>query len=302
MVAIRSLETLKAEAAAESVLKGFGMPGSWTDGKWFGGSAWANLPSGRIVSVMVDPPEGVGYINLPGNGHGKPPADIEEDDFDQTVLEYTDSLPAPANETAGMKITVRGVKFTGPVHLDNWLKVVNGWLVIAKAHRAIIADLLNYGETRYGENYAQAYVIAKELNLSPDTILQWRRVYAKIPYDIRPDNLSYTAARMLAYRPPEQLGSGIEYYLDGHNTDETREHLDAETAPLPDVLLSSDQVAQEPPPPCPICGAAPGRTRCGTCDTDFTDLSWHIHNLNGEVRGFFETGEIGPMMLALKGE
>lgn len=259
---------------------------SWTTDDFFGGSAWAELPNGEIVSVMVSPPDGEPHVKMPPGVFGDNGDDIAQpdapDDFDQDE-------PLPSLDVLGggkVDVDALGATVTGDLSLKEWNSAVGGLMRFGKALPWIVGDLLNYGEAKWGEQYAQVYTVAQTLHLSPNTLNQYKSVAGRVPRSERVEDVSWSCWRMLAARTPEERQTGVEAYIEGRTTEEVKRELDGKPEPVEDEL-----------PPCPVCGAPNVlKTKCPSCGRTFLDVVWWALGLVGEVRGFAQTGEIGQTL------
>ena len=240
------LASLKTEAEEKTGIHNL----TWYDSN---GGAYADLPEGGTVSVLVDPPDGTPHIS--GWGKGWP------DESQEIILQ---DAPLPMAESKVDKGPL-GAVIKGDLTFDEWQAEVEGLFRIGKALPWIVGDLLNYGEAAYGEQYAQALAVAEILDYSVSTIQQWKSVSGRIPMHERTEDVSWSCWRYLAGKTPEERKAGLKAYGDGLNTNEVR-----------DLLEAGDEKEQPKRPPCPICGGETTGTRCKSCAAGYSAVAWHF--------------------------
>ena len=149
----------------------------------------------------------------------------------------TDIIPAisggPFNATAvGLMVPKEKV----PV--EKWLSYGAQLRTIQGAVRWAIGDWLNYGESRYGEMYSQAYTLFGEY--SESSVRNMRRVAEYIPLVRRRTTVSWSAHSEIASLPQVEQ----EQWLDELERGMTRYDLRL-------ALNGSEPVEKEN---CPCCG------------------------------------------------
>jgi len=140
-----------------------------------------------------------------------------------------------------------------------------------KALRWAVGDALLYGEVHYGEDYAQ-YVDL--LGCSENTLRQYRRVAARIPYEERDNEVNWTAYQITAHLDQEVRDELLGQYTSGaiEDTTELRDEVRS---------LSGDAPDDELLPACPQCGGKLTSRRCKGCGLDFPAACRWIHKLLG---------------------
>lgn len=101
---------------------------------------------------------------------------------------YTDEVSwiAPANLT-----------------LEQYISIANTFQQIQKSLAYWYGDLLNEGEQRFGEDFAQAI---PEIGRASETLLKYKQVAARVPREIRQSSLSWTHSMYVAWIEEDQRG------------------------------------------------------------------------------------------------
>lgn len=109
-------------------------------------------------------------------------------------------------------------------------------LALGRAHRTVawmIGDWLNFGEKVHGEKYAQA---AEQINMAPQTLLNYASVSRKIPRERRRAELPFSVHALVAPLEPKQQTLWLEKAVKNDwKREELREHL-RPPEPLPPVV------------------------------------------------------------------
>ena len=124
------------------------------------------------------------------------------------------------------------------IPVEKWLAYGSQLRTIQGAVRWAIGDWLNYGETKYGEMYSQAYTLFGEY--SESSIRNMRRVATYIPLDRRRTTLSWSAHAEIASLPEKEQ----EQWLDELEMGMSRYDLRL-------ALNGSEPVEKHE---CPLCG------------------------------------------------
>jgi hypothetical protein len=269
-----TLTELKTEAADRCG----GADLKWTDSQFFGGSSSAKLDGRGEVSVMVDPPAGQPNIRFLDR-HGKP--------FD--IAPAVETAIVPVQEDAPVAFSHIQVDDVGVVSIDKeatfetLLSDVGAGFRLYKALPPIIADLLNYMEAKWGERMPQAFAVAQALNISPDTVLQWKSVYGRVPREQRRPEIPFSLYRATVQHGPEAVTMAMDLYEELGTVEDavtaTQETVHQEKVAKGEV----EPVQVQDRPPCPLCGGQLGARKCQACGSDFSDLAWYVSDLLGEV-------------------
>lgn len=199
-----------------------------------------------------------------------------------TVTELTEIVPSDVIE-----VTPTGIIVKGELTFDLWESTLVSVLNFQKALPWIIGDLLNIGERKWGESYAQAVKIT---GFKIQTLYQYTSVAAAWPYEDRREGLYWSYHQITKSLPMSERKALLDKRESGElgTTDDVRDEVrEIRTEPEQDV---------EEFPACPFCGGRLTKTKCRKCGKTFINLVWALHDLRGEVGGFLQTGEMGKMM------
>lgn len=109
-------------------------------------------------------------------------------------------------------------------------------LALGRAHRTVawmIGDWLNFGELVHGDKYAQA---AEQINMAPQTLLNYASVSRKIPRERRRPELPFSVHALVApLEPTEQMFWLDKAIENDWKREDLREHL-RPPGPLPPVV------------------------------------------------------------------
>jgi len=99
------------------------------------------------------------------------------------------------------EITQTAMTFTGNLEFEEWLQIGHQLKAMSQGLMFWIGDWLNYGENRYGENYAQAMDVT---GYSYRTVKQAKYIAHKFPAEERNDELTFTHYTAVAGEEPER--------------------------------------------------------------------------------------------------
>lgn len=123
---------------------------------------------------------------------------------------------------AGFSIGDYGLEVTGKPTYEAWVQIGRKLWTEKQKIQWNIGDWINYGESRYGEKYAQAL---KETDYTLHTLENYASVARKIPVEQRRKNISFSMYQEVAPLPVperEQLLDGVE--LGIVNREDVREY------------------------------------------------------------------------------
>jgi hypothetical protein len=151
--------------------------------------------------------------------------------------------------------------------MDVWGSVTNSMLRFGKAYPAIIADLIIFGETEYGDTYTQALDMT---GLSYNTLAQYCSVFRAVPYEMRREGVYYSYYRRIKALPSGERQEWIDRAAAGdfENGDGLKDALaDAKEPPTLTKVL------------CPACRSqledrALERGKCQECGSKA--LEWAV--------------------------
>ncbi len=130
-----------------------------------------------------------------------------------TALEAADKLNL---ELAGLDMDITeiglGTELSADIPIEVWLAATSGIIRINKSVQWVVGDLLNYGETRYGEDYSQVAEISGYSETSLPT-LKW--VASKIEYERRWSELDWSHHRLVADLDPDEQDTWLQRAFDG---------------------------------------------------------------------------------------
>lgn len=130
------------------------------------------------------------------------------------------------------QFTTTGLIVTGQPNFETWENVGLELKYIEAAVHWWIGDWLNYGETRWGEDFAQ---VLDELDYSDRTLATDKYVAKAIPPSRRRDNLSFSHHREVAPLPPDRQDKVLALADEKRlNTRQVREIVKAERKIEPD--------------------------------------------------------------------
>jgi hypothetical protein len=229
----------------------------WTYKKWFGGSARADLPGGHWVSVMVEPPAGTDHVKY---SEGYSPQDL---------------IAAPFKAVAPwMTMTEVGAVWHTddpiPQELAEALCIRAGQVM--RSMRWALGDLLNHLEHQHGETYAH---YAGLTGLAVETLKQYKRVSAAIPYHERDNAIEWSYWQRLAALPAPDRKELADRVRSGEIEDvnELGHEVRARTGENVQTL-----------PPCPMCGSNRiNATRCKECGLDFEKAVWWLVDIEKQI-------------------
>lgn len=113
----------------------------------------------------------------------------------------TDLSTELAITSSNVSLTTTSLEVKGDMDYDRWEDLVTKLMVTEKSVAWWIGDLLNYGESRYGEKYNQAIEMTGR---SVSTLRNWLWVAKQFPPETRRDTLSWSIHRELAPLDPEE--------------------------------------------------------------------------------------------------
>jgi len=188
----------------------------------------------------------------------------------------------------GITLTSTGAIIDPNIGQDEWTANLQAILRFSKALPWVIGDLLNFGEQKWGEMYAQAIELT---GLSYERLAQYKSVAHRVPYAERKEDVPWEVYRRTASLEPPQREEIVQGYIEGdlENTEEVREAV--REIRQPDAV---DEL-----PPCPACGGKLRANRCTQCRLNFVGLAWWANDFMGEVLGMRQTGEVGKLLSAL---
>ena len=101
----------------------------------------------------------------------------------------------------GFEVTPLGVVIHGQPTYDAWEIMVKQVLYVRAVLPWCIGDLLNFGESHYGEKYAQAVEVTGH---EYQTLANYASVCRRVPIERRQAELSFSHHALVASRAPEE--------------------------------------------------------------------------------------------------
>ena len=109
-----------------------------------------------------------------------------------------DTLLVPV---AGFEVTPLGVVIHGDPSYDVWEVMVKQVLYVRAVLPWVLGDLLNFGESHYGEKYAQAIEVTGH---EYQTLANYASVCRRVPMERRQAELSFSHHALVASQAPEE--------------------------------------------------------------------------------------------------
>lgn len=230
----------------------------WHEDDFSGGSAWADLGPAKYVSVMVDPPAGTSCFG---------------GDIDLALVEAQPAEPENAIGAAAdwMTVTNVGIEWhrEDPMPLAMYGGICRQLGEGMVAFRWAVADLLNYGDFKYGDTYHQ---YSDLFGLALETLKQWKRIGKAIPLEERDNAVKWSYwHRLAALEAPDR-----KELVERIKADEFEDALDF------GAEVTARIRGQEPAetfPACPACGGKLTPRHCRGCGLDFERAVWWLHDI-----------------------
>ncbi len=144
----------------------------------------------------------------------------------------------PALSIGPFKATLTGLEVIGKPPFEVWLAYGQALQVVDASFRWIMGDYLNYGESYYGEMYAQA---VEATGLKATTLRNYKWVAAHVHPSLRSEYLSWTHHAVVAALEPEEQARWLmiaqEEYL---GTRELRELVSPKTIDSTAEIIPSE--------------------------------------------------------------
>lgn len=105
------------------------------------------------------------------------------------------------------RLSLTSLEIPQTTTMDEWMKIGSALKRFYSANKWWVGDWLNFGESKYGETYAQAM---EETGMQYDTLKNYKWVAHSVPNVIRNDNLSFSHHYMIARFDPKEQKALLE--------------------------------------------------------------------------------------------
>ena len=204
-----------------------------------------------------------------------------------------DSAMVPGTRTRNcFRYTPVGALVDGVPTYDDWYAEISRLLDDARATPWRVGDMLNIGEARWGEMYAQA---VEATGRAYFTLAGWKRVAAAVPIEERREDIPYSYYKLVAHLPPEVRAGYLALAASGEveNSTELAQRLKADR--------NGREPMEEPDmPDCPCCGERlePRKAeigRCRACGAGVVEMARLWERARASVGRFLETGDLAEL-------
>jgi hypothetical protein len=126
-------------------------------------------------------------------------------------------------DTNWYKVTETGIQITAEPTFERWSSEVESWFILHTAGPIVIGDLLNYGELRWPEQFAQV-IDGLSQKYQAQTLLNYRSVMRRVPPEVRHPELSFGHYDAVASLPVTEQRQVLERAVEENwSRDETRQ-------------------------------------------------------------------------------
>ena len=141
----------------------------------------------------------------------------------------------------GFEVTPLGVVVHGQPDYAAWEVMVKQVLYVRAVLPWVLGDLLNYGESRYGEKYAQAIEVTGH---EYQTLANYASVCRRVPMERRQAELSFSHHALVASRAPEEQVQLLHTAWDEYMTTAQLRAVVSEPVAKPVVIAESEPIRE----------------------------------------------------------
>lgn len=118
-----------------------------------------------------------------------------------TELEHAPQAP---EINSYVTVSALGAEVSPDTPFEVWRAATEGWIEASESVQIIVGDLLNFGETKFGDDFAQV------IGRSERTLQNWKSICHRVPMSRRREGLEISHLSAVKSLPPEDQEKWLE--------------------------------------------------------------------------------------------